>query len=210
MTKKKILISALAALSPILLGAVLYPQLPDTVATHFDSQGVANGWMPKAGACFALPVFFAVCHLICALVLANDPKKKNASPMLVKITLWTMPALSLILCPVTLILALGYEIPVVTLCSVLVGVILILGGNYLPKCKQNYTMGIKLPWTLASEENWNYTHRIAGFTWVLAGAAFLINAFVFIEWLIWAAIILMLMVPFAASYFYYVKHEKGN
>lgn len=210
MNKKRLVLTTLVTLAPVVLGVILYPQLPDSVAIHFDGAGVPNGWASKAAACFGLPVFLAVVNLICQVVIANDPNKGKISGKMLTISAWTTPVISVLLCSATLLLAIGYEISIITVCTLLMGVLFVLVGNYLPKCRQNYTTGIKLPWTLASEENWNYTHRIAGFTWVLAGAAFLINAFVFIEWLIWAAIILMLMVPFAASYFYYVKHEKGN
>ncbi|MBI9095831.1 MAG: SdpI family protein [Sphaerochaeta sp.] len=49
-------------------------------------------------------------------------------------------------------------------------------GNYLPKCKHNYTVGIKIPWTLASEENWNRTHRFAGWVWIIASILLLVSA----------------------------------
>lgn len=49
-------------------------------------------------------------------------------------------------------------------------------GNYMPKLKQNYTIGIKVPWTLNSEENWNMTHRMAGKLYVVAGVISIIIA----------------------------------
>ena len=49
------------------------------------------------------------------------------------------------------------------------GLLFLILGNYLPKIRQNRTMGIRLPWTLASGENWTRTHRLAGFLWVAGG-----------------------------------------
>lgn len=49
-------------------------------------------------------------------------------------------------------------------------------SNYMPKLKQNYTIGIKVPWTLNSEENWNMTHRMAGKLYVVAGVISIIIA----------------------------------
>ena len=57
------------------------------------------------------------------------------------------------------------------------GVLFTLVGNYLPKCRQNTTMGIKVVWTLNNEENWNATHRFAGKLWVAAGLLTLFTAF---------------------------------
>ena len=54
----------------------------------------------------------------------------------------------------------------------IIGVMFIGLGNYMPKLKQNYTIGIKVPWTLNSEENWNMTHRMAGKVYVVGGVFF--------------------------------------
>lgn len=61
--------------------------------------------------------------------------------------------------------------------SVIVGSIFIIMGNYMSKNRQNYTVGIKLPWTLNSQENWNRTHRMASKLWIVSGFVVLINIF---------------------------------
>ena len=70
-------------------------------------------------------------------------------------------------------------------------------GNYLPKARQNYTIGIKIPWTLSDEDNWNRTHRLAGYLWMIGGIFLIIGAltgFVKIN-LVLAIILLMILVP---------------
>ena len=42
-------------------------------------------------------------------------------------------------------------------------------GWYMPKFKQNYFVGFKLPWTLENETNWNETHKVAGKIWIYGG-----------------------------------------
>jgi uncharacterized membrane protein len=66
-------------------------------------------------------------------------------------------------------LNLGYPVNTTYVGELFVGMILIVIGNYMPKARQNYTIGIRLPWTLANEENWNRTHRIAGYLWLISG-----------------------------------------
>ena len=88
----------------------------------------------------------------------------------------------------------------------LIGVLFILIGNFLPKTKQSYTMGIKLPWTLASEENWNRTHRLAGFVWVIGGVYFVVMSF--FSWTLAGFLIpvaLLGLIPAAYSYILYRK-----
>jgi uncharacterized membrane protein len=82
---------------------------------------------------------------------------------------WSIPAVCIFLMPVTIFYALGRNVNVATIVPIFVGLVFIAIGNYLPKCRQNYTVGIKLPWTLASEENWRRTHRFAGITFIFSG-----------------------------------------
>ena len=51
----------------------------------------------------------------------------------------------------------------------LIGMLFIIIGNYMPKARQSYTIGIRIPWTLDNEENWNRTHRLAGWLWMISG-----------------------------------------
>ncbi|HXF99715.1 MAG TPA: DUF1648 domain-containing protein [Bacteroidota bacterium] len=49
MTNLRFPLSILASLAVLLVAELLYfyPQLPETVASHFDADGVPNGWMSK-------------------------------------------------------------------------------------------------------------------------------------------------------------------
>jgi len=87
-------------------------------------------------------------------------------------------------------------------------VLFIVIGNYMPKCRQNYTMGIKLPWTLNDEENWNKTHRLAGKIWVAGGILIVISALLQCFWICFAVFAVMLFVPFVYSWRLYSKKTK--
>ena len=89
------------------------------------------------------------------------------------------------------------------------GVIFLVTGNYLPKCRQNYTIGIKLPWTLDDEENWNYTHRLAGKLWMIGGVLIILLGFQTVVppmAVSLTIIVVVTMIPAIASYLYYKKH----
>ena len=88
------------------------------------------------------------------------------------------------------------------------GLMFIIVGNLLPKCPQTYTMGIKLPWTLASEENWNKTHRFGGKLWVGGGILTMATAFLGSFWLLIGVLVVMVVAPTLYSYLYYRKYEK--
>lgn len=58
------------------------------------------------------------------------------------------------------------------------GILFIVMGNYLPKTRQNWFLGIRTPWTLSSEYTWEKTHRLAGRLFFAVGFVCLIGAFV--------------------------------
>ena len=87
--------------------------------------------------------------------------------------------------------ALGKEMNPALIVSLLLGFMFIIIGNYLPKCKQNFTLGIKIKWTLENEENWNKTHRFAGKVWFIGGFIMLLTAFLTIEYALLSIIILI-------------------
>ncbi len=200
---KMVLLSTLICLLPMLLSWALYDQLPDQVAIHFDAAGNADNYLPKAWAAFGLPMLMALINLYTYFRLINDPKVENASSQLRQITKWLVPVLSIIIIPVMLFMAMGVSVPISLLGSAVAGVVIVLTGNYLPKCRRNYTVGIKLPWTLDSEENWNKTHRFAGYIWVIGGLVIIVSSF-FSAWYVLLAVIALLVVcPIVYSYAFY-------
>lgn len=171
------IITTAICLMPVLFGIIVYDELPAQIATHFNVHGTANGWMPRALAVFGIPAFFAVINALVIFSLANDPKKQNISASFRSLVRWFVPILALVIYPVTLLIALGKKIDIAMAINAFVGIIFLVCGNYLPKSRRNYTVGIKLPWTLDNDDNWNRTHRLAGFLWVTGGIVMIITTF---------------------------------
>lgn len=206
MKNKSTILSTIVCLLPMALSAVLYSRLPEQIAVHFNNSGAADNYLPKAVAAFGLPLLLAAVNLYSHFRVNKDPKSENASASLKSLTLWIVPIISVVLVPITLFMAIGVSLPILFIAQVLAGVVVVICGNYLPKCKRNYTIGIKLPWTLDSEDNWNKTHRFAGFIWVIGGIGILLNSFLNASWIIMVGIIVLLVViPFAYSYLLYKK-----
>ena len=77
-------------------------------------------------------------------------------PILAGLILWICPAVSLFCAAAIYGNTFGVEFMKSSrFVIILLGLLFLLVGNYLPKCRQNYTVGIKVPWTLASEANWD-------------------------------------------------------
>jgi len=81
--KKKIdilvIITTIICLLPMILSVLVYKQLPEQVAIHFNSAGIPDGFAPRAVAAFGLPLLMAVINLYTHFMLNKDPKKQNAS-----------------------------------------------------------------------------------------------------------------------------------
>ena len=91
--KGRLIWSSIVIVLPILIGLLLWNQLPDRIATHWDTQGVANGWSSKAFTVFALPCILLVLHWVCVLASNADPKWKNYPAKMLSIVLWICPAI---------------------------------------------------------------------------------------------------------------------
>ncbi|MBQ7873708.1 MAG: SdpI family protein [Oscillospiraceae bacterium] len=204
LNKKLFVITTILTLVPIIIGLMLWEQLPETIATHFGNDNEPNGWSSKAFAVFGIPGIIAALHVFCLIVTYADPKRNNIGAKAMGIVYWILPITSIVVMSMTYAYALGAEVNIGMVCCLLIGVIFIALGNYQPKAKQNYTFGYKIPWTLNSEENWNRTHRLAGWMMVICGFIFIINAFLLWEWLVLIAIPAAL-IPIVYSYILYKK-----
>ena len=167
--KKTLIIASIVTVLPILIGLYFWDRLPDTMATHFGMNNQADGFSSKAVAVFGLPLLCLAVLWIGAVVTANDPRKQNISPKMYALVLWIAPIVSVIGAATLYPVNLGYAVDISYVGGLVMGLLLIVVGNYAPKARQNYTVGIKLPWTLANEENWNRTHRFAGYLWIVCG-----------------------------------------
>ena len=175
--RKLIIATTLITLLPILLGLILWNRLPDTVAVHWGADGQADGWAGKAYAVFGLPCLLAAIHLFAVLFTLNDPRRKNINKKPLMLVFWLIPVLSLVTNGIVYLTAMGADIDVFVICFVLIGIVFIVFGNYMPKLQQNYTVGIKMPWTLNSTENWNRTHRLGGKLFIAGGVLIAVSGF---------------------------------
>lgn len=208
--KKTIIITSILCILPLILSIAVYNKLPEQIAIHWDDAGNPDNYAAKWIAAFGMPIALLVVHLISIVTVLHDPKKNSQSPAMRLLTFWLVPTLSMILIPITLLIGMGKDIPIPTVVTMMVGVVFVIAGNYLPKSRQNYTLGIKLPWTLADADNWNKTHRFAGVLWVLAGVFMIARPFLPMQSGLWfvAVLAVMVLLPVLCSFILYLK--KGD
>lgn len=203
----KLIITSIITLIPIIIGIILWDKMPEQVPVHWNINGEVDGFATKTQAVFVMPLVLVAAHWICVLGTNLDPKKQNISDKVFTLVLWIIPVLSLLCNSFVYATALGHNVNVEVIMPLFMGALFVVIGNYLPKCKQSYTLGIKLPWTLNDEENWNKTHRLAGFLWVICGVIIMATAFLGVSWLLFVLLIPMVIVPTVYSYLLYKKKE---
>ncbi len=208
--KVTLIVTSLVLLIPILLGLALWEKLPEQVPYHWNIHGEVDNWVGKPMAVFFMPLLLLGIHWICVFASCADPKSKDFHPRMFGLVLWICPVLGLLMCSMVYAVALGYQLNVEIIMPLLVGVMFLIIGNLLPKCRQSYTLGIKLPWTLNNEENWNKTHRFGGKVWVAGGIVIMSTAFWGSFWLLIGTMVVMVAAPTIYSYSLYRKQMKTN
>ena len=207
--KRILILTSIVILLPMFVGLALWNRLPEQMPTHFGFNGTVDGYSSRLFAVVGLPLFLLAMQLFCAVMLRADPKKQNISEKMAQLVLWVCPAASLFVGLSMYLSALGFAINVSHFGMIFVGLLFVVIGNYLPKCRHNYTVGIRIPWTLDDEDNWNHTHRFAGYVWIIAGVVTLLSVFLGHATVVWiAAIFIASLSPLVYSFVYAKKHGK--
>ena len=206
---KAIIITSILTLIPMLVGIILWDKLPAEVPTHFGFNNEPDSYSSKAFAVFGLPLIMLAMHLLCIFSTKLDPKMKSISDKVFILVLYIIPAVSLLICTMIYPVALGKQVNAGLYAMLFLGLIFTVTGNYLPKCKQSYTVGIKLPWTLEDSENWTKTHALAGKLWVGGGLVIIATSFMQSPVIFFAITAVMVVAPTAYSYSLY-KNKKDK
>ena len=166
MKLKKLLLPTVVGLLPILMGIAVYSKLPEKMPIHWGLDGEPNGFATKWVGILILPLIMVVVNLIVQLSLETAPK---TNLKLGKLMLWLLPIMSVIFQILILSQALGYHVEIGLITMVIIGIVLIMLGNYIPKTSQNRVAGFRFPMTMRNPDNWQKTNRLGGMMLVISG-----------------------------------------
>lgn len=206
--KSLILLSSLIILIPMVIGLLLWDRLPDPLPIHWNAAGEIDGYGSRGMAVFFLPLFMLGMHWFCILMTSLDPKSADIGGKSLQLVMWICPFMSLLVCSFVYATALGHSVSINTIMPLLLGAMFLVIGNFLPKYKRNYTIGIKVPWALDNDANWTATHRFAGKVWVIGGALIMATSFLGSFSLFMVLTFVMAFAPIIYSYLYYRNHDK--
>lgn len=188
----------------------LYPALPDPVPTHWNLVGEADGFTPKPWGALIHPFMLLGIWALFKLIPVISPRGFRLDEFMgtVRVIQLVMLGVMSVIGMVSLLAAIGWNVRIQWVVPLCVAVLFIVLGNYLGKVRRNFFIGVRTPWTLANEEVWNRTHRLAGWLFVLSGL--LVIAATTAGWPAWLGITALVsagLVPVVYSFWLYHRLE---
>src|SRR6266700_7500193 len=189
-----------------------HPQLPPTVATHWNLNGTPDGYSSRACALSIIPIVLVAMTVVFNVLPKIDPRHENYAKFLSSYWLIANAIIVFLLVAHGMIIAagLGFSVKVDRLMPLGVGLLFIFLGNFLTRVEPNWFIGIRTPWTLSSDTVWRKTHRTGGCLMVVGG--FVLAASVFLPQgaflpLLIAAILIVAVIPDVQSYILWKREQ---
>ncbi len=208
---KKYIPQIVIIISSILLSIFFFQTLPDIMSSHWNAQGVVNGYSSKLSNILMFPILQIVFFLLLIFIPNLDPKRKNIEKFQKYFFFFINAFLSFILLLQLQVFLwnIGVQISMAITIPVLIGILFVLIGQLLKNAKQNYSIGIRTPWTLASEKVWEKTHKLGAILFTISGGLSILSAFLlsYSFYILVGSVLLSTIILVVYSYIEY-KHEQ--
>jgi uncharacterized membrane protein len=207
---RSLLISAAFILIGLIVAVWLWPRLPAQVPSHWNVHGQIDGHMPRFWAAAFPPLMVLALAFLTWLLPAISPNRFRIGPFAQVFTglMLVIQGFILVVGMCVLLVGAGYALPMPKISMLGVGALMVILGNYMGKLQRNFFIGIRTPWTIASEATWERTHRLAGKLFVLAGLVVLVGTIFGLPfWVGIACILAAALIPAAHSYVIYRRVE---
>ncbi len=164
----------------VIAGALLWNQLPEQMASHWNANDEVDGTMPKFWGVFLMPlVVLGMFGLFIALP-NMDPLKANIESFRSAFNLFILliTVFMLYIHGLTLAWSLGYQsFKMSSMILPFMGIVFIFIGYLLRQAKRNFFIGIRTPWTLSSDSVWDKTHQLGSVLFMVSGALAFFGSF---------------------------------
>ncbi len=196
------------------VSAIVYPYLPERVASHWTTANQVDGYMPRFWGAFLMPLVWLGLLALFLLLPRTDPLKANVEKFRGAFNgfIASMMAFMLYVHGLTLAWNLGYEqFDMGAALLPPLGFIFIVAGVMMRQAKRNYFIGIRTPWTLNSDRVWDETHRLGGTLFIASGLLALAGVFFprYAFWLFLAPLIGSTLFLVVYSYVLYQQEAKA-
>lgn len=202
--------SWLLILAGFALAAAMYRVLPDPMPSHFGIDGSPDAHLPKVWGVFLMPLVMLGVWLLLLVLPRISPRGFEMEPFAATWKILRLAMLAFLLLVEVLVFdsartgrPLSNRVVIAAM-----GLLFVVIGNFLGKITRNFFAGIRTPWTLANEEVWYRTHRLAGKLFVAAGILIAVSGFVGLSFpVLVGAIGAATTIPIVYSYWVYRKIE---
>jgi uncharacterized membrane protein len=158
-----------------------FENLPPQIPTHFDINGNADKYSSKEFTLWLMPLISLFFILVINGLLKASPEKFSANQSMSAVSKLSFGIVMflMVIHVATIKEAIQPGQWMTKALPLALGGLTIFIGNYLGKLEKNFIIGVRLPWTITSDENWKRTHRFAGKCYFVAGAISLSIAFIY-------------------------------
>ncbi|MGG4000588.1 SdpI family protein [Anoxybacillus kestanbolensis] len=200
---KKYWVIIILILCSYVLSLLAIPYLPNEVAIHWNVAGEPDGFMSKWWGALLFPILLTGIVALIVFLPKVDPRKENYEEFekVYRIFLHVFVLFLFSIHVVTLAYNIGIPVQVDVVVPIGVGMLFIVLGNYMPKIKPNYFIGIRTPWTLENEVVWQKTHRVGGKVFVIMGVLIMFTIFVTSVW----RFIFLMIVVFGGTMYLFIQ-----
>jgi uncharacterized membrane protein len=177
--KKYLIPIFLLVLAFYVLAGIFYPQMPETMASHWNAAGEADGYTGRFWGMFLFPFIVTGISLLLLAVPYIDPLKANIGKF-IGLYGWFIILFQiffLYIYVLSILWNLDYRFDMTQLLMPATGFLFVFVGILLMRSKRNYMIGIRTPWTLANDEVWDRTHRLGGRLFIAAGILTVLSVF---------------------------------
>lgn len=172
--KTMLILSVIVCLLPIILGMVLYNKLPEQMPIHFKTNDVPDNYASKNFALFGIPIILTIVQAIYVIISLKIHKlKNNEKPKFVKVIEWFIPIITILVYIIMVKVSLGSNVYVGKSICLVLGIIFMLIGNYIPKMSYETGKTVFHP-TPKSEKSFRKMSKIMGYSFVGIGIILLI------------------------------------
>jgi uncharacterized membrane protein len=212
MKNRYLLMCVLVVLATLAFTFAFYSKLPATIPTHWNGAGEIDAYGPRSFV-FIHTAFMVLFMLVWMVLPSLSPKRFSVdtfSATYWHICLVIVAMLGYFQC----VMVWGAYSPSMPMNRAMFGglaVFLGLLGNVMGKVRRNFWIGIRTPWTLASERVWYSTHRFAAKTMFIGAVLSLIGAVAGVPlWLCLTVLLAGPIVPAFYSLFVYKRFERSG
>ena len=205
---KILVITSIVCLLPIICGLIFYNELPEKVAIHWGIDNNPNGYFQKPAFVFGMPIMMVILQIFCCIVSDVSDKNPEDNKKAVTVYKWIIPILTVILYIVTIMVALGNNLDIRKIVMIILGIMFIIVGNYMPKARNDYYINSKIFWVKNKDEKLvKRAVKISAYSIIFFGFLFILSI-LFKPVVSVVALIASIVLSFYIYIYVYIKSRK--